>query len=69
LTAAGAAGDWPASWSLLADWGVPAEGIPPLRVGHQAGSILMVVETRNAEDVRRLEADWKKHGGRDIFYR
>ena len=69
LTAAGAAGVAAGLVSLLADWGVPAERIRHYESGIQSGAILMVVETRNAEDLRRLEAAWKKHGGRDIFYR
>jgi hypothetical protein len=68
-TAAGAAGAAAGLISIFADWGVPAERIHHYEAGIKAGSILMVVETRNAEDVRRLEAAWKKHGGRDIFYR
>ena len=69
LTAAGAAGVAAGLIGALSDWGVPAERIQHYESGIKAGLILMVVETRNAEDLQRLAAAWKKYGGRDIFNR
>lgn len=69
LAAAGAAGAAAGLISSFSDWGVPADRVRGYESAIKKGSILVVVETRDAEDARQIAEDWKKLGARDIFYR
>jgi len=69
LTAAGAAGAAAGLISVFSDWGVPADRVRGYESAIKKGFILVMVETRDADDVRQIADAWKKLGGRDIFYR
>jgi hypothetical protein len=69
LAAAGAAGVAAGLIHVFADWGVPPERIERYEAGIREGSVLVMVATRSGGDARQIAEDWKKLGGRDIFYR
>ncbi|GAA4021840.1 hypothetical protein [Actimicrobium antarcticum] len=47
----------------LIGWGIPEERVKHYESGIREGGILLGVKTRNEEDARRIEEDWKaKHG-------
>ncbi len=69
LTAAGAAGVTGGLIGALGHWGVPAERIRLYESAIKKGAILILVAARSDADVREIKADWKKAGGRDIYYR
>jgi hypothetical protein len=69
LAAAGAAGVTAGLIHVFADWGVPPERIERYEAGIRDGAVLVMVATRSADDARLIAEDWKKLGGRDIFYR
>jgi hypothetical protein len=68
LTAAGAAGAAAGLISVLGDWGVPEDRIRQYENAIRKGAILVTVAVRSDSDARKLEAEWKKLGGRDIHY-
>jgi hypothetical protein len=69
LTAAGTAGVAAGLISAFADWGVPADRVRLYEDGIRNGAILVLVEARSEAEARQIAEDWKKIGGRDIFYR
>jgi hypothetical protein len=69
LAAAGTAGVAAGLISAFADWGVPADRVRHYEDGIRKGAILVLVETRSEAEARDIAEDWKKIGGRDIFYR
>ena len=69
LTAAGAAGVAAGLIGALGDWGIPPDRIRAYESGSKKGGILIMVAPRSEADARQIETDWKKLGGRDIYYR
>jgi len=69
LTAAGAADVAVGLIGALGDWGIPPERIRHHESGIKKGAILIMVAVRSDADAVKIEEDWKKIGGRDIYYR
>lgn len=69
LAAAGAACVAAVLIAVLGDWGIPAKRIRPYKSGIRKGGILLMVQPGSEADARKIEEDWKKLGGRDIYYR
>lgn len=68
LAAAGAAGIAAGLIGALSDWGIPDDRIKQYEAGLRKGDILMMVDARSDAEARRIAGEWKKAGGRDIFY-
>lgn len=69
LTAAGAAGVAAGLISAVGDWGIPAERLKQYESGVRKGAALIMVEVRSDADARQIQKEWRKLGGRDIYYR
>ena len=64
LTAAGAVGVAGGLIGALKDWGVPQDRVREYESAVRDGAILIGVKARSAEDVQRLEEQWRAEGGR-----
>jgi hypothetical protein len=64
LTAAGAVGIAGGLIGALKDWGIPQDRVREYETAVRDGAILLGVKARSAEDVQRLEQQWRAEGGR-----
>lgn len=67
LAGAGAAGVAAGLIGALGDWGIPKERIKQYETGIREGGILMMVETRSAEDAAAIAQQWQAIGGQHVL--
>jgi hypothetical protein len=67
LAGAGAAGLAATLMAAFHDWGLPEDLVQRYDHAIRDGAILMGVQTRDAEDARQIQEEWKALGGTEVY--